>query len=82
MFIFYILVFFGGGGALQPKVARSPISEVSTSFTHTWHNSACGRGYYLHDTQQTQKTNIHGLNRIQTSNPSKPAILANQQLQT
>lgn len=35
-------------------MARQPISEVSSSFTHTWRNSACGRGYYLHDTQQTQ----------------------------
>jgi len=60
--------------ALQSKAARPPISEVSRSFTHTWHYSACGTGYYLHDTKQTQKTNNHGLNRIQTSNSSKPAV--------
>jgi hypothetical protein len=35
--------------------------------------SACHRGRYLHNRQQTQRTNIHVLNRIRTHNPSKQA---------
>jgi hypothetical protein len=42
---------------------RSPLNE----------QSGRRRGRYLHNTQQTQETNIHALGEIRTLNPSKRA---------
>jgi len=65
--------------AVQPKLGSGRLSvKVSGSHTHT-HTpdmtllnecSACHRGRYLHNTQQTKETNICALSGVRTSNPS------------
>jgi hypothetical protein len=63
-----------GLGRLIFELCRS--HNITHTHTHTpartllnkW--SARRRGRYLHNTEQTQETNIHGLSRIRTRNPS------------
>ena len=64
---------------LQPLSRRRLFAEISTAHKHTHSKSppnewtARRTGRYLHNTQQTQQTNIHTVCGIRTRDPSNPA---------
>jgi len=62
-----------GLGSLFGEVPRSNLDTHIPDNTSLTRWSACRKGRYIHDTQRTQQTKIHTLNKIRTRVPSHQA---------